>query len=236
MAPRSRAFISKKTKKPMATIYQAPAQKQFEETVAEIAEAAFAEQVGGDPFEGPVNVTMIVFLSWPQATTKKALADIEAGLSAPTKKPDNSNVAKSVEDAMNKIVFKDDAQVVNLLVRKRFSDTPRVAVRVTELTKPTPDLLAAASLEASTPDGANNGDDAPGEGVNTSGSEDSYEKPSESSQSGNKTACGAESIQTCKNHDTKGAPWCVDCLPPGLRDKSKRPKTLVVLGEEDDPS
>ena len=33
-----------------------------------------------------------------------------------------------------------------------------------------------------------------------------------------KTACGAESVEACKNHDKPGAPWCASCKPPGVVD------------------
>ena len=48
--------------------------------------------------------------------------------SAPKKKafpivrPDCSNLAKTCEDAMNKLVYHDDCQIIDLIVKKRYSD------------------------------------------------------------------------------------------------------------------
>jgi len=214
----------------MAHIYAAPEQKKFEALVQEAAEAAFKEQAGGEIFQNEVSVTIFQFLPWPKNTTKKELARIESGLAAPTKKPDNSNVAKSVEDAMNKVVFKDDAQVTDLLVRKRFSDKPRISVMITELVEPELPIIAASPKEASTPGGAKNRDD---DTSSKAVGGDAMVKRSQSSQPGKPTACGAASVLMCQNHDKKGGAWCVDCLPAQYADKSKRPKTMVVLGEKD---
>lgn len=208
-APHSRV-VTPKGKKPFANLYLPPDVRKYEATVKKEAQIAFKEQVGGEPFQGQVKVTIFMFLPWAQSTTKKTLARIEDGLLAPTKKPDCSNVAKSVEDAMNKIVFKDDAHVVDLNVRKRYSDKPRVSVLVTEFVDPEPELLA--DLPKPKPK-----------------AEPVVEEVAERS---GPTACGAKSPAECTNHDKKGAPWCVDCLPPGLQKKKNRPKGMIVLGED----
>jgi Holliday junction resolvase RusA-like endonuclease len=51
----------------------------------------------------------------------------------PTGKPDLDNTEKAVLDGMNKIVFRDDSVVCDVLKRKRYSETPRVKVWVREL-------------------------------------------------------------------------------------------------------
>lgn len=51
----------------------------------------------------------------------------------PISKPDLSNCIKLVEDALNELIWRDDAQIVNLRVFKRFTeDEPRaeIAIRV----------------------------------------------------------------------------------------------------------
>ena len=48
----------------------------------------------------------------------------------PGKKPDLSNVQKAAEDAINGVVFLDDALIVSSYAMKRYSDLPRVEVLV----------------------------------------------------------------------------------------------------------
>ena len=51
---------------------------------------------------------------------------------SPTKKPDVDNIAKSILDAMNGFVFKDDNQVSKISVEKKFAENEKVFVRVIE--------------------------------------------------------------------------------------------------------
>ena len=48
----------------------------------------------------------------------------------PTRKPDFDNIGKVICDALNGIAYRDDAQIVDALVRKFYSDTPRVIVEI----------------------------------------------------------------------------------------------------------
>ena len=53
----------------------------------------------------------------------------------PKVKPDLDNVVKAVLDALNGVVYRDDAQVVNLVATKRYATEPRVEVYVFEKLK-----------------------------------------------------------------------------------------------------
>ena len=57
---------------------------------------------------------------------------MEAGLIRPTKRPDVDNVLKIVCDALNKIVYDDDACIVDAQVRKYYSANPRVEISIEE--------------------------------------------------------------------------------------------------------
>lgn len=52
-----------------------------------------------------------------------------------TKKPDADNIVKVVLDALNKVAYRDDAQVVELVAIKRWSNTSRLVVIIEELGK-----------------------------------------------------------------------------------------------------
>lgn len=53
-----------------------------------------------------------------------------------TKKPDADNVAKAVKDALNKILWRDDSQVCELIVRKHIAagdEQPHVVIECQEV-------------------------------------------------------------------------------------------------------
>lgn len=98
-----------------------------------IALAAQQAMNGRELIAGPVLVEMKIFVSVAASWSKKKTAEALQGLVMPTKKPDADNVLKAICDGINGIVFKDDVQVVNVSMSKRFGETPGVLVRVIPL-------------------------------------------------------------------------------------------------------
>lgn len=76
--------------------------------------------------EGPLSVRMKIYRQIPKSTTKKDRALIFEGKKRPITKPDTDNYTKSVLDALNGIIYKDDSQVTDLYASKYYSDDPRV--------------------------------------------------------------------------------------------------------------
>lgn len=73
-----------------------------------------------------IHAGMPVPASWSQ---KKRQAALSGDLS-PTGKPDFDNLAKCVGDALNKIVWKDDSQIVVCAFRKFYSSEPGLTISV----------------------------------------------------------------------------------------------------------
>lgn len=98
------------------------------------------EAMGGrDPFQQPVAMAVTVFVHPPQSWSAKRQRLAVEQMFMPTKKPDLSNILKSVEDGMNGVVYRDDSQIVSLNVVKQYSEWQGVSVTVRELdTKPAP--------------------------------------------------------------------------------------------------
>lgn len=48
----------------------------------------------------------------------------------PTTKPDCSNYAKGIEDALNSICYHDDSQLSTIMVKKRYAERPGVLVLI----------------------------------------------------------------------------------------------------------
>lgn len=84
------------------------------------------------PIEGRVKVSIIAYFEIPKSTSKIKEAEMLINNISPTKKPDIDNIVKIVLDAMNKFAYKDDTQVVKLIVEKKYASTPKVAVKIEE--------------------------------------------------------------------------------------------------------
>jgi Holliday junction resolvase RusA-like endonuclease len=110
-----------------ATVYKAQKDRKYETSVAKVAMGAMA---GRAPFEGPLSVSLRFRMPIPASASKRTKAAMAAGEIAPTTKPDLSNLVKSIEDAMNRIVFADDSQIVRNFNTKIYAEQPGVDVRV----------------------------------------------------------------------------------------------------------
>jgi Holliday junction resolvase RusA-like endonuclease len=93
--------------------------------------AAQDVMAGRPPIEGPLCVRVEAHFPIPQSWSKKKQAGALLGVLRPTTRPDWENIAKML-DAFNKIVWIDDAQVVDGIIIKRYSDRPRLRVEVKE--------------------------------------------------------------------------------------------------------
>lgn len=84
---------------------------------------------GQKPYDGAVILRLCAYRPIPASLSKKKTAAALAGEIAPTTKPDLDNYYKMV-DALNKVVWIDDAQIVTAVVHKRYSDQPRLVIDV----------------------------------------------------------------------------------------------------------
>lgn len=97
-----------------------------------IKDAAIVAMGASEPLETPVSLYLYIRVPIPTSATKKRLEAISKGDEKPIKKPDASNVLKSVEDAMNGVVYKDDSQIVNIHVTKVYSSQAGIDICVKE--------------------------------------------------------------------------------------------------------
>lgn len=77
---------------------------------------------------GAVSLTLRFRLEIPTSWSARKRAAAEANRVYPTARPDIDNYAKAIADAMNGIVYHDDAQIVEMLVRKSYDARPCVRV------------------------------------------------------------------------------------------------------------
>jgi Holliday junction resolvase RusA-like endonuclease len=97
-----------------------------------LALAAQQTMNGRALFDGPLEVEIVAFMTIPESKSKKWKADALSGVLRPTKKPDYDNFAK-ICDALNLVVWIDDAQVVDGRIRKFYSAAPRMEITVRSL-------------------------------------------------------------------------------------------------------
>lgn len=94
---------------------------------------SYRNSAKGYKFTSPVRVTVRAFHKPPKGKSKKVAEDMLDGLILPTKKPDADNVAKIILDGLNHVAWDDDTQVVEMMVTKRYSLEPMVAVVIEEI-------------------------------------------------------------------------------------------------------
>ena len=97
-----------------------------------IRDAAIEAMGTSEPLETPVTLYLYIRVPIPKSHSKKKVEACLNGLDQPIKKPDASNILKSVEDGMNGIVYKDDSQIINLHVTKVYSTLAGVDICVKE--------------------------------------------------------------------------------------------------------
>lgn len=116
--------------------------KKQRNNTAALQLAASVEMQGRQPFDCAVRMDIeaqfAIPASWSDRKRDKALR----GELRPAKKPDLSNCIKQIEDAFNKIIFRDDALIVEYgRARKIYSDQPKIVVTVQPIAPPYLNLI-----------------------------------------------------------------------------------------------
>ncbi|CAM2951067.1 RusA family crossover junction endodeoxyribonuclease [Hathewaya histolytica] len=92
------------------------------------------KQQGGKYLEGNLKAIITAYYKIPKSYSKKRIQSIKNGLEHPTKKPDVDNIAKIILDALNKLAYDDDKQVIDLTVIKRYTEEKeRVEISLSEI-------------------------------------------------------------------------------------------------------
>ncbi|WP_309087269.1 RusA family crossover junction endodeoxyribonuclease [Domibacillus sp.] len=110
-------------------LYDPAKSRNFKEYVKIVA----AQHRPAKLLEGPLQVKVKVYKPMLKRFSKKKLAEAEAGILRPVTKPDVDNYVKGIKDALNKVIWNDDSQVVDLTVSKFYSESPRIEVLVEEI-------------------------------------------------------------------------------------------------------
>lgn len=85
---------------------------------------------GQTMLEGELKAEITAYFSIPKSTSKKKKVEMSEGRINPIKRPDADNIAKTVLDALNGIAYYDDSQIVEVTVKKRYAENPRMELAI----------------------------------------------------------------------------------------------------------
>jgi Holliday junction resolvase RusA-like endonuclease len=103
--------------------------REYKEFVAAYAH----QQYTGSPLTGPLALDVIFYRPIPKGDSKRLRSQKEAGEVLPTVKPDLDNYYKAVTDCMKGIIWVDDNQITDVVMRKRYSAQPRTEITIREI-------------------------------------------------------------------------------------------------------
>lgn len=113
----------------------------YENLVAFFAADAM-RHAGLQAFQGPVCVHITARIAPAASASRKARTAMLNAEAPPTKKPDLDNIIKCL-DALNGIAWRDDAQIVSILARKTYAETPGLDVVIRAYAAPQAQAVAA---------------------------------------------------------------------------------------------
>jgi Holliday junction resolvase RusA-like endonuclease len=113
------------TKGKFARIFTPEKTRAYEDQVRCAAAKVMQDRT---PVLDAVTLTVTAFVAMPKGFSRKKRQDAIDGVLKPVTRPDADNYAKAALDGCNGILFKDDSQVADLIVRKRYSASPRLVI------------------------------------------------------------------------------------------------------------
>lgn len=110
----------------VATIHSTSRNVKDEQRIADIAGKAFGPR---DPWTGPVRLTVTAVFAIPKSWPKRYHDALANGATIyHDVAPDGDNCLKLIEDACNRVLWRDDSQVVIAAVMKRYGHPERMEV------------------------------------------------------------------------------------------------------------
>lgn len=91
-----------------------------------------AKKLGIVPIDRKIQVTveLDIFRPIPKSFSKRKVLEAQASVLRPTTKPDIDNYIKQIFDALNGLIWEDDAQIVSVKARKFYDRVPRLELEI----------------------------------------------------------------------------------------------------------
>lgn len=107
-------------------LYDPPKTATFKKQLRALA----TEMYHDAPVEGEIYLKVAFYRKIQKSISKKEHDRRASGAHRPIVKADLSNYLKSFEDALNGVLWKDDAMIVHEEIDKYYSDKPRIEVEI----------------------------------------------------------------------------------------------------------
>jgi Holliday junction resolvase RusA-like endonuclease len=129
--PKGRPRVT--TRGGFASTYTPKKTLDYERRVSQWARKAMNDQ---PLIEGACSLTVIFYFALPKSRPQYQRRAMRAGMLPCTNHIDLDNLAKSIKDALNGVVWVDDRQVTTLVAHKRWAEESSVLVRITPQGEP----------------------------------------------------------------------------------------------------
>lgn len=93
----------------------------------------YLEAAKGVYLTGALSLNIMAYYPIPKSVSKKKKEQMLNGNVRPIIKPDYDNIGKSISDALNKVAYDDDKQIVDGGISKFYSDRPCTIIEIREL-------------------------------------------------------------------------------------------------------
>lgn len=111
-------------------VYDPAKSREFKRLVKYIAQRYRPENL----ITSAITLTVRAYLSIPKSFSKKKKEMALSGELRPVKKPDLKNIIAGIEDALEKVIYENDSQIVEYGASgKWYGDPPRVEVEIEEV-------------------------------------------------------------------------------------------------------
>jgi Holliday junction resolvase RusA-like endonuclease len=128
--PRQRhRIVTPKNKPAFVHNYQVSDSRNEAAVIRDFAQQAMNKQ---PPIEGPVELRFVCYMPVPPGWSMKKQRAALADQIRPHGRPDVDNLLRRV-DSFKKVIWRDDSQITDAAVWKRYSDRPRVVVEIRPL-------------------------------------------------------------------------------------------------------
>ena len=118
-----------KKKKSKIRFFEDSKVSEYKKKVIEAFEESGGRVYGKDV---PLRMSIRFYLSVPMSASERKKENLIAKF-FPTKRPDNDNLYKGIADALNKVAYYDDSQIVITHIHKLWSINPRAEISISEV-------------------------------------------------------------------------------------------------------